>query len=155
MNYLKNAIAAVARLFLSATFLVSGIMKMIYWKKTEMQFMKAIGDWQTYTAIPGTFQTFFNTVIAWAPMIVGVATFIEILGALLLLFGLKERLGAALLVIFLIPMTILMQHFWFPEGGERELQLSLFLRDLAVLGGLLIVVLHGGHGRPRGSNGHL
>lgn len=152
MRYLRSATAAAARIFLSAIFLVSGINKIIYWNEAEKQFMRVIGDWQAYTAASGAFQAFFSAVVIWAPMILMLATFIEILGALLLLFGIKEKLGACLLAIFLIPITVLMQHFWFAEGSQSELQLSLFLRDLAVLGGLLIVVLHGGHGNSSQSD---
>ncbi len=66
--------------------------------------------------------------------------------ALLLLFGIREKLGAFLLVIVLVPTTILMQPFWFAEGSERDMQIALFLRDMAILGGLLVVTLHGAHG---------
>lgn len=153
MGYIRMATAFLARMFLSAMFLATSINKIIYWKETEKQFLRVLGDWQTYTVASNTWQALLSTLVIWSPMILMTITFIEILGALLLLFGIKEKLGAVLLVIFLIPMTILMQHFWFVEGSERETQILLFLHNLAILGGLLIVILHGGHGKSSGERG--
>jgi len=146
MRILRAALAGLARLCLSSLFLASGINKIIYWKEAEKQFLAVLGDWQTYASAIEGVQHVLSSAVVWAPLILMVATFLEILGSLLLLFGLKERLGAGLLALILIPTTVLMHHFWFAEGSQKELQLSLFLRDLAILGGLLVVVLHGGRG---------
>jgi len=147
MGYLRTIIAALGRICLSTIFLASGVNKLIDWKETEKQFINTIGEWQSYLTASNIVYPFLHVVVIWSPLILMVATCIEILGALLLFCGFKERFGAFLLILFLIPMTFLMQHFWFTEGHQRELQLSLFLRDCAILGGLLIVLLHGGHGK--------
>jgi len=150
MRVLRVAIAGLARLFLSAIFLASGINKIIYWKETEKRLLAVIGDWQAQTVASEALQTFFSAIVVWLPGLLIISTFIEILGALLLLFGIREKLGAVLLALLLIPTTILMQHFWFSEGSIRESQLSLFLRDVAILGGLFVVILHGAHGEVSG-----
>ncbi len=149
MRFLRAITAILARIFLSVIFLVSGINQIIYWKETEKRFMDIIAEWQTYTASFEELQTVFSTMAVWAPVLLMAVTFLEILGALLLLFGVKEKLGAALLILILIPTTLLVQHFWFSEANIRELQLSLFLRDLAILGGLLVVILQGTQGKNR------
>ena len=146
MRILRAGLAALARLFLSGIFLASGINKIIYWKEMEKRLLTVFGDWQTHTVASEALQSFFGAAVVWAPLLLMIATFLEVLGALLLLFGIREKLGAVLLALVLIPTTILMQHFWFAEGAVRELQISLFLRDLAILGGLFIVILHGAHG---------
>jgi len=151
MRILRTALAGLARLFLSAIFLASGINKIFYWKAMEKRLLTVLGDWQIHTVASESLKVFFETAVVWAPMILMAATFLEILGGLLLLFGIREKLGAAFLAIVLIPTTILMQHFWFVEGSERELQIALFLRDIAILGGLLVVILHGAHGGVSGS----
>lgn len=145
MRFLRVALAGLARLFLSAIFLASGINKIIYWKEMEKRLLGVLGDWQTHTVSSEGVQAFFSTAVVWSPVILMIATFLEILGALLLLFGIREKLGAILLAIVLIPTMVLMQHFWFTEGNERELQMTLFLRDIAILGGLFVVILHGAH----------
>ncbi len=150
MRVLRASLAGLARLFLSAFFLASGINKIIYWKEVEKRLLNVLGDWQTYTVSTEGLQTFFSLAVVWAPLLLMAATFLEILGALLLLFGIREKLGALFLAIILILTTTLMHPFWFVEGSERELQLSLFLRDIAILGGLFIVILHGAHGELSG-----
>lgn len=151
MRLFRAVIATLARVALSATFLGSGWYKILYWKEAEKLFLNLLGDWQTHTVSSEGLQAFFGAAVVWAPVILMVATFVEILGALLLLFGIREKLGAFLLVVILVPATILMQHFWFVEGSERDVQIALFLRDIAILGGLLIVILHGAHGEIAGS----
>jgi uncharacterized membrane protein YphA (DoxX/SURF4 family) len=133
---------------LSGVFLVSGINKIIYWQEAEQQYLTLFSEWQAYAVSSELLQAFFSFCVVWLPLLLVVATFIEVLGALLLLFGIKERLGAFLLILVLVPTTLLMQHFWFPEGAENTQQFSLFLRDLAVLGGLLLVLLNGAKGNP-------
>jgi putative oxidoreductase len=81
--------------------------------------------------------------IPFSPILLLVATLFELLGGLSVLLGAKENMGAALLVLFLIPTTILMHQFWFIEGAARELQMIHFLKNLAILGGLLMIILQG------------
>lgn len=143
MRFIRAILAILARLFLSVIFLASSVNQIIYWKETEKMFMNVLSDWQTYTVSSEWLQRAFSMMTTWSLILLMIHTCLEILGALLLLFGLKEKTGAFLLILVLIPTSVLVQHFWFSETGLRELQLSLFLRDLAILGGLLTVVLRG------------
>ena len=59
---------------------------------------------------------------------------IEILGGLMMGLGYRLRLGAVLLIVFLIPTTLL---FHPPTDAGQTTQ---FLKNLAILGGLLVVV---------------
>ncbi len=150
MRVVRAASAVLARVSLSAVFLASGFYKIIYWKETEKRFFTVLGDWQGYTVFSEGLQAFFSAAVVWSSLILMAATFLEILGALLLLVGIREKLGAALLALILIPTMALTQPFWFSEGGIREAQISLFLRDFAILGGLIVVMLHGAHGNAPG-----
>lgn len=146
MDYGRSILAFFARASMSALFLASGVNKIIYWTESEKTFMRAAGDWQVYTVASDACQAFFGAVLLWAPFILAFFTGLQLIGGLLLLLGRKERLGAFFLILFLLPMTVLTEPFWFLEGLQQESALSLFLRDLAVLGGLFLVVLHGAHG---------
>ncbi len=57
-----------------------------------------------------------------------------------LLLGFKARVGAVLLIIFLIPATLIFHNFWAFEGMERQMQMIMFMKNLAILGGLLLVL---------------
>lgn len=62
--------------------------------------------------------------------------FLQIVGSLMLLFGYKGRLGALLLIIILIPSSFFLQNLTL-QSGERILEQMMFMKDKAILGGLL------------------
>ena len=66
------------------------------------------------------------------------------LGAASVLFGFRARLGAWLLVAFLVPVTLVMHAFW-AEGDpvQAALQQGMFLKNLSVLGGALLITRFG------------
>lgn len=65
-----------------------------------------------------------------------------ILAGLLLGLGIAPRVVAALLIGSLIPTTLVGHPFWKEEpGSEREKQLLQFLKNLGLIGGLLMVVI--------------
>jgi uncharacterized membrane protein YphA (DoxX/SURF4 family) len=62
----------------------------------------------------------------------------QLVGASLLLLGYKTRLGAILLILFLIPTTLV-----FHTNFSQEMQVIAFFKNLAIIGGLLMVVYAG------------
>ena len=149
MGVLRAAMAILGRIFLSVPFLVSGVNKMFYWKDEEKGLMNVIADWQTYTVSSEWLQVVFSEMAVFVPVLLMIIALLEIGGGVLLLTGYKEKLGAALLAIVLLFTMVLIQHFWFSEANMKEMQFSLFLRDLAILGGLMIVALQGTDGGCR------
>ena len=77
--------------------------------------------------------------IPYAPFFLGAALVIELVGGLTLLLGWHARLGAWLLFLYLIPTTVIMHNFWAYTGEEQQVQLVNFLKNLAIMGGLLLV----------------
>jgi putative oxidoreductase len=75
-------------------------------------------------------------------LLVGAIVF-EVGGALLLITGYRARLGAAMLIAFTIPATLIFHNFWALEGMDRYLQTIAFNKNLAMIGGLLLVVRWG------------
>jgi len=68
---------------------------------------------------------------------------LEIAGAVLVLLGWKTRLGAVLLVIFLIPVTLIFHDFWAATPEDKQEQLFQFLKNFSTIGGLMLLYLHG------------
>ncbi|MGV2829725.1 DoxX family protein [Myxosarcina sp. GI1(2024)] len=62
----------------------------------------------------------------------------QILGGLSLLLGFKVRLGSILLIIFLIPATLV-----FHNPIADPTQLNDFLKNIGLIGGLLMVIAAG------------
>lgn len=74
---------------------------------------------------------------------------LKIGGALLLLLGARVRLGAVVLILFLLPTLFFFHNFWAYEGADRHAQSIQFMKNLALIGGLLQIVGFGG-GPPAG-----
>ena len=68
------------------------------------------------------------------------AILLELGGGVAILTGYGARIGAAALIVFLIPTTLIFHPFWQASGMERTVQMINFMKNLAIMGGLLIVV---------------
>jgi uncharacterized membrane protein YphA (DoxX/SURF4 family) len=143
MKALRASSLVIARFLLSAIFLAAGVNKIVHWSETEQTLMTVLSNWQSYLSGFEFTQLMFSVLITFTPTLLLLATIMELGGALLLLLGVKEKIGAALLLIMLIPTTILFHQFWFVEGSAKELQQVMFLKNLAIIGGLILVLLHG------------
>ena len=72
-------------------------------------------------------------------LLVGAIVF-QIAGGLMVLFGWKARWGALLLILFMIPATLIYHDFWNLEGQQYARQLTHFVKNLSILGGLLLLM---------------
>ncbi|MDE3045614.1 MAG: DoxX family protein [Verrucomicrobiota bacterium] len=143
MRAIKAGSTVLVRFFLSLLFLASGVNKIFHWHETERTLTSILTDWQAYADYFPNLQELLATLVPWSPLLLILATLLELIGGLLLLLGVRERMGAGLLIAFLLPTTILCHQFWFVEGAERDLQQIMFLKNLAIIGGLVMVMLHG------------
>ncbi|MGH2414633.1 MAG: DoxX family protein [Microcystaceae cyanobacterium] len=109
-------IPLLARILLSAIFLKAAINKILNPAATQ-QVMEAQG-------IPG------------AGLLLIVTIVVLLVGGISVLLGYKARLGALLLIGFLIPTTLIF-HTDFPEQETN------FLKNLGLMGGLLMVTAFG------------
>ena len=114
---LQSYVSLAGRILLSVIFLLSGISKLMNWSETA-NMMAAHG----MTAIP-----FFLTM----------AVIIEIAGGLALLLGWQTRAASLILFLYLIPVTLVFHHFWDLQEPVRQMQMINFLKNLAIMGGLL------------------
>ena len=76
-----------------------------------------------------------------APWVLGAAVSVERVGVLSLISGFRPRLGAWGLVAFLVPVTLAYHNFWAYKGASQGSQLIHFLKNLAILGGLLALIV--------------
>lgn len=138
-----------ARFVLSSVFLVSALTNMFHWQETEHVLLAVLSDWQNYMSFSDTLSDGFGALTSWTSVLLLAGTLLELGGSLLVLLGVREKLGASLLLLFLIPSTLLFHQFWFLEGGAREVQTDLFLKNLAIMGGLVLTILHGAQASSR------
>ena len=110
----------VGRVLLSAIFLSAGAMKLLDWNHTA--------DLMASKGLP------------LVPLLLPLAALTELIAGLSLLLGWHARLGALALFLFLIPTTLVFHNFWAVTGPEQQNQMQHFLKNLAIMGGLLVVV---------------
>ena len=69
--------------------------------------------------------------------------FLLIVGGILVLIGYRSSLGAMMLLVYIIPVTFIMYSWWnVPSEIVRE-QGILFMKNIAIIGGLLMIVVNG------------
>lgn len=75
------------------------------------------------------------------------AIFLQLAGGLSILLGFYARVGALLLIVFIIPSALKMHNFWtLLDGPDRITEKTHFMKDMAILGGLLFLTSMGaGH----------
>jgi putative oxidoreductase len=109
-----------ARAFLGALFFISGINKIIGFGY--------VAGWMASSGLP------------LASLLLAITIAIEIGGGLMLITGWKVRWSALVLALFLIPVTFVFHAFWSADAASYQNQLTQFLKNLAILGGMLLVL---------------
>jgi len=111
-----HIVELIGRILLSALFLIEGFGK-ISMQEDVIMYMEDYG-------VPG---------ILFVP-----ATVLEILFPLLLIVGYKTKWAASIMALFTFTVAIIF-HTDFSEG----MQMIFFLKDLAIAGGFMIILVYG------------
>jgi putative oxidoreductase len=73
-----------------------------------------------------------------ARFVVPVSGVMAIVGGLSILLGFHGKLGAWLLVLFLVPVTFAMHNFWaVKDPMMQQIQMAMFLKNFSMLGSAL------------------
>jgi putative oxidoreductase len=65
---------------------------------------------------------------------------VAIAGGLSILLGYRAKLGAWLIALFLIPVTLMLHKFWTVHGPMMaQIQMILFMKNVSMLGGALLI----------------
>ena len=65
---------------------------------------------------------------------------VAIAGGLSILLGYRAKLGAWLIVLFLIPVSLMMHKFWtVSDPMMAQIQMILFMKNVSMLGGALLI----------------
>lgn len=75
-------------------------------------------------------------------MLAGAIAFL-IAGSLSIITGYYARIGAGLLLIFLILATYFFHDFWTFEGDARQQQMIQFLKNVSLMGTMVFVMANG------------
>jgi putative oxidoreductase len=120
---MNRLLSLVGRILVSVPFLAFGIMNL--------------------QIIIGTVSYFAALKVPMTTAAVVVAIIIELLGGLCLVIGFKVRFWAWVMFLYLIPVTFVAHNFWVHAGAARSENETEFLKNIAIMGGLLLLAAFG------------
>jgi putative oxidoreductase len=69
---------------------------------------------------------------------------LALIGGLSVLLGYHARIGAIVLALFLVPVTLRMHNFWaVAEPMQAKMQMAMFMKNVAILGGTFLLIHFG------------
>ena len=75
-----------------------------------------------------------------ARLLVPASGVIAFLGGLSVLLGYRARLGAWLIVLFLVPVSLTMHAFWaVSDPMTAQMQMAMFMKNMSMLGAALMI----------------
>jgi len=92
----------------------------------------------------GTIAFAANHGVPLAAIAVPLSGVMALLGGISILLGYKARMGACLLVLFLLPVTIMMHNFWAVADPMIAMtQRIMFMKNLSMMGAALLISYFG------------
>jgi putative oxidoreductase len=78
--------------------------------------------------------------VPMAKVLVPLSGLVALAGGLSVLLGYKTRIGAWLLVLFLVPVTFSMHNFWaVTDPMMAQIQMAMFFKNVSMLGAALLL----------------
>src|SRR5712672_3788297 len=117
-SFAQGAVVVLGRLFFVLIFLMSGP---LHFSKQEV----------AYTAAQG---------VPLPAILVPFSGLLAVAGGLSILLGYRAKIGAWLLVIFLVPVTVMMHNFWsVSDPMTLQIERAMFMKNVTMLGGALVI----------------
>lgn len=123
MTETQNLLTLIGRILLAVMFVLSGIGK--------------IGGFA------GTVGYISSVGLPMANVLTIAAIVVEIGAGIALIVGFKARWAAAALVAFTVAAAMLFHNYWAMPADKQMLQQIMFMKNLAITGGLLLVMAFG------------
>lgn len=114
-----------ARIFISAIFVQGALGKILGWSG-QASYMQS-----------------HNLPAQLIPTMLGVALLIEAAGVLCLLVGWQARAAAFVMFLYLGVVSVLLHNFWAAQGMAAAGMQTQFLKNVGIMGGLLMIAADG------------
>lgn len=120
---LQNPLALAGRLLLALLFLPAGVGKL--------------------TGFAGTVGYISSVGLPMPQVAAAIAVAIEIVGGAALVFGYRTRLAALVLAAFTLVASLSFHAYWAMPADQQMIPQLLFTKNIAIVGGLLILAAFG------------
>jgi putative oxidoreductase len=77
------------------------------------------------------------------PVLLAIATLIEVGGSICLITGYQARVAAIIMFVYMIGLTLMFHNYWAASGNLAGIQETHFRKNLAIMGGLLMLAYAG------------
>lgn len=122
---MKDIIDLLARVLIAFIFLYEAYDSIAFFKLTKEKMLSYGLTWQPDLLLTG-------------------GIFLLILGGILVLIGYRSGFGSILLLLYWIPITFIVHSWWNePTPEAQRLESLQFMKNLAIIGGLLIIIVNG------------
>ena len=123
MNLQHPLVSFIGRLLIVYIFATSGIAKVFDWS--------------------GNVQYMSTRHLPLIPVLLAIAMLIEIVGSICLITGLYARAAAFVMFLYLTAVTVVFHNYWAFSGMLAGAQETHFRKNLAIMGGLLMIAAQG------------
>lgn len=113
----------IGRIMLALLFLISGLSKIGGFSK--------VAGYMASTGIP----------LAEVALVLSIL--IEVGGGLMLILGWRVRWAAALIFLWLIPVTLMFHNFWAADAAQYQNQFNHFMKNVTIMGAMIYVMAFG------------
>jgi putative oxidoreductase len=122
---MKDVLDLIGRIFLSFIFLYDAYDSIAFYNQTKDKMTEYGLVWQQDLLLSGSI-------------------LLMLVGGIFLLLGYRASLAGILLLIYWIPLTFVVYAFWNePDVLERRFLGVMFMKNIAIAGGLLLVIVNG------------
>src|SRR5689334_23005422 len=123
MRFHHPIIPLLGRLLMVYIFATSGLAKIFSWQ-ANVQYMS-------------------TRHLPMIPVLLAAAMVIEVGGSICLITGYRAREAAFIMFLYMIPLTLLFHNYWAFSGMLAGTQETHFRKNLAIMGGLLLLAYAG------------
>ncbi|MGB7979043.1 MAG: DoxX family protein [Chlamydiales bacterium] len=120
---MMNLFDLIGRVLIGGIFLWGAFEKIRHWSQS-MHYMQS-------KAVPS------------AQIVLPIAVALKIIGGLSVLFGWHAHIGALILIVVATASVLKFHDFWTKEGNEYEVERRTFMKEVAVIGGLFLLLAMG------------
>lgn len=124
MNQPSNSLALIGRLLMAAIFIIAGLSKA--------------------TGFSGTAGYIASVGLPMPEALTAATIVLEVIGGVALVIGYRLRLFAVLLAGFTLLAGLFFHNFWAMPAEVQHIQQIMFMKNLSIAGGLLIIAALGG-----------
>jgi putative oxidoreductase len=79
-----------------------------------------------------------------ASLAVPLSGIMAIVGGLSILLGYHAKLGAVVIIAFLVPVTFMMHAFWgVSDPMQQQIQMIMFMKNISLIGAALLIFVSG------------